>query len=100
MKSEVEKFTVEREHLIEKIREFKKRLSGEMDVKEMILFGSRASGGAHRDSDVDLIIASPFFRGKKCAREKGFIGTGALTCQLILYAIPRRNLNRKKMRFH
>lgn len=29
----------------------------------MIFFGSRVSGKPHRDSDIDLIIVSPAFRG-------------------------------------
>ncbi len=42
-----------------------------MPIRKMILFGSRAWGRTHRDSDVDLIIVSPAFRKKK-ALDRGF----------------------------
>ena len=34
-------------------------------INELVLFGSRARGKAHKDSDIDLIIVSKDFRGKK-----------------------------------
>ena len=34
----------------------------------MILFGSMATGRAHKDSDIDLILVSDKFRGKKSFR--------------------------------
>ena len=54
-----------RKKLVENLRSFKKELTKEMPVKKMILFGSRAWGKPHRDSDVDLIIVSSKFRKKR-----------------------------------
>ena len=34
-------------------------------VSTMVLFGSRAWGKPHKDSDVDLLIVSPTFRKKR-----------------------------------
>jgi len=55
----------EREDLISNIQEFKKNLSDIIDLQELIIFGSSISGDYTKDSDVDLIIVSPSFRGKK-----------------------------------
>ncbi|MBU0573725.1 MAG: nucleotidyltransferase domain-containing protein [Candidatus Margulisbacteria bacterium] len=40
-------------------------LSGRIRVKEMVLFGSQASGRADRFSDIDLVVISPDFEGMK-----------------------------------
>ena len=47
------------------IRFFEERLkeSG-MDVQQIILFGSSARGSAGEDSDIDIAVVSPDFRGK------------------------------------
>jgi|SRR3989344_1091238 len=54
----------EREFIIEKLREFKKELSGEIKVDKIIFFGSRARGDFRKESDVDLIIVSKDFKNK------------------------------------
>lgn len=46
------------------LKEFKKRLSKEVPVDRMILFGSRVVGKTHKYSDVDLIVVSKKFRNK------------------------------------
>ncbi|MEM2918091.1 MAG: nucleotidyltransferase domain-containing protein [Candidatus Altiarchaeota archaeon] len=51
-----------REHIIEKLKEFKERLSKDIPIERLILFGSRVHSKSRRDSDVDLIIVSPKFR--------------------------------------
>ena len=48
---------------IEFLKKFKKKLSKNISVDKMILFGSRATGKTHRWSDFDLIIVSKKFRG-------------------------------------
>ncbi|MBM3304018.1 MAG: nucleotidyltransferase domain-containing protein [Candidatus Aenigmarchaeota archaeon] len=57
--------------IIRELRTFKKELSRDFPVEKIILFGSLATGRAHEDSDVDLIIVSPKFRGM------GFFKRGA-----------------------
>ena len=47
----------------EELKDFKYRLSKRLPIDRMILFGSYAKGKPHKDSDVDLIIVSPKFRG-------------------------------------
>jgi predicted nucleotidyltransferase len=50
------------------LKKFKVKLSEEIPIKKMYLFGSRAHGKPHRWSDFDLIIVSPEFRNKKSFR--------------------------------
>ncbi len=61
----------EGEDIIKNIREFKEKLSHNIKVDSIIFFGSRATGKAGKDSDVDLIVVSPIFKERKCARAKG-----------------------------
>ena len=59
--------------VVGKINEFKKRLSYNIPIDKMILFGSVAKGKVHKDSDIDLIIVSNKFKGKKSfKRSLGF----------------------------
>ena len=46
--------------LLKELSDFKKKNG----IEQMYLFGSRASGKVHKDSDVDLIVVSKRFRGK------------------------------------
>ena len=48
---------------MEGLKEFARRTSKTMNVQRIILFGSMATGEANEDSDIDLIIVSPRFRG-------------------------------------
>lgn len=45
------------------LKKFLKKLSKDFEIKEVILFGSRAKGTEKSDSDIDLIIVSPDFEG-------------------------------------
>lgn len=56
---------MDRGKLVNKIKNFKVSIKNKYKVNKMILFGSRASGKPHKDSDVDLMIVSPDFKGKK-----------------------------------
>src|SRR3989338_869734 len=49
---------------LEIIRKFVKNLSKDFSIEDVIFFGSRAEGNAHKDSDIDLIIVSDGFEGK------------------------------------
>ena len=51
--------------IIKMLQRFKYRIEKKYDVKKMLLFGSQARGEAKEGSDVDLIIVSPQFKGKK-----------------------------------
>lgn len=44
------------------VREYLKCFPSNIKVKGVFLFGSRATGKTHKDSDVDLIILSPDFK--------------------------------------
>ncbi|MCR4405221.1 MAG: nucleotidyltransferase domain-containing protein [Candidatus Acetothermia bacterium] len=49
--------------LAEEFRKFREALAREFKVERLILFGSRARGDHLKDSDIDLVIISPDFRG-------------------------------------
>ncbi|MBI4406281.1 nucleotidyltransferase domain-containing protein [Candidatus Micrarchaeota archaeon] len=51
--------------LNQQLKDFKVKLEKKLGVVQMILFGSTAEGTAGPDSDVDLIIVSSKFKGKK-----------------------------------
>ena len=46
---------------LKELKSFVKKLSKDFEIKEIILFGSRANGTEKDDSDIDLIIVSPDF---------------------------------------
>ncbi len=50
-------------NLIVELKKFGKKLHEELAVEKLILFGSYARGKPRKDSDVDIIIVSPKFRG-------------------------------------
>lgn len=51
--------------LMGRLRAFKKALSAVLPIEKMIFFGSRAEGHAEKWSDIDLIVVSKDFRGKR-----------------------------------
>ena len=53
--------------LVQKLQRFRRKIEARYELETMILFGSRARGGTHRFSDVDLILVSPRFRRKNIA---------------------------------
>ena len=62
-----------RNAVVGKINKFKKRLLYSIQIDKMILFGSMAKRKGHKDSDIDLIIVSNKFKGKKSfKRSLGF----------------------------
>ncbi len=48
--------------LIEKLKKFRREVNSEVPLSKVYLFGSRAWGRPHKDSDIDLIIVSPKFK--------------------------------------
>jgi len=56
---------MDRRKLIRKLKEFKAQIESRYNPSKIILFGSMANGKPHKDSDVDLIIVSKSFEGKK-----------------------------------
>ena len=47
------------------IARFKDRLSKKLSLKKMLLFGSYSKGVQRVESDVDIILVSPSFKGKR-----------------------------------
>lgn len=50
---------------LEGLKNFFRKLGEKISIERGILFGSRAWGGAEKDSDYDLIIVSKNFAGQK-----------------------------------
>ncbi len=59
---------MDRKKLIKKIKVFKDKIKDKYALSKVILFGSRVNKNPHKDSDVDLIIVSKDFEGKKSFR--------------------------------
>ena len=51
--------------LVKELEKFRIKVQDETPLDKVILFGSRATGKAKKDSDVDLLVVSPKFRRKK-----------------------------------
>ncbi len=51
--------------VIKTVRQFKKVLESlNIQVEQIVLFGSHAVGAAHEGSDIDIVVISPSFAGK------------------------------------
>lgn len=47
------------------VKKFEEALeSSNIQVEQLILFGSHAAGAAHEDSDIDIVVISPSFADK------------------------------------
>ena len=51
--------------IITQLKKFKHDLNTKIRIDKVIFFGSRVKGKANKDSDVDLIIVSKGFEGKR-----------------------------------
>lgn len=51
--------------IIKLLKKFKADLNKKIKVEQLILFGSQATGNAKKTSDVDLLLISKDFKGKK-----------------------------------
>lgn len=49
--------------VLDQIQRFITRISGELEVEQVILFGSQAYGRPHEWSDIDIAVLSPSFAG-------------------------------------
>ena len=64
------------------------RLTSEIPVKEVILFGSYAHGNPKGHSDIDLAIISDWFRGKKRIESMQYLSRIAAGYNTLIEAIP------------
>ena len=83
--------------IIKKLQQFRKALDKEIPIDKMILFGSRAWGKPHRDSDIDLIVVSPKFRRKRSfKRGLGFYTHWDLDYPVDFLCYTPEEFNKKK----
>lgn len=54
--------------LMGQLKQFAQEVSNDMPIDKMYLFGSRATGKVKRSSDVDLLLVSKGFIGKRRLR--------------------------------
>ena len=52
-------------NILNELKKFRINLSKEIPIEKIILFGSYASGSVSKNSDIDLIIVSKYFRKKR-----------------------------------
>jgi len=62
----------DRENIVSELKTFRRDLNKMLHVDRMIFFGSRVSGKSYKDSDIDLVIVSDYFEGKRSKRALGF----------------------------
>jgi len=51
--------------LVKSLKKFAEEISDDVPVDSMYLFGSQAAGRTHKNSDVDLLLVSKKFKGKR-----------------------------------
>ncbi len=54
-----------RDAIIRKLQTFKERMSKQHKIDALLFFGSRANGRPDRWSDIDLVVVSQWFEGKR-----------------------------------
>jgi predicted nucleotidyltransferase len=56
---------MDQDAVLRTVRQFKKALESiDIQVEQLILFGSHAAGTAREDSDIDVVVISPSFSDK------------------------------------
>jgi predicted nucleotidyltransferase len=70
------------------IKGFIERLSNDIDIDEVILFGSHASGTSDRHSDIDLAIISDSFLGKSNIKNMQYLSRMAARYNSVIEALP------------
>ncbi len=63
-------------------------LTDEIDIEEVILFGSYARGDAKEHSDIDLAIVSDWFRDKPHIKNMQFLSLKAAKFNSLIEALP------------
>lgn len=82
------------------IKEFIEKLSNDIDIDEVILFGSHANGTSDRHSDIDLAIISDSFLGKSHIKNMQYLSRMAARYNSEIEALPftyqeYKNLDRR-----
>ena len=70
------------------IKGFISRLSNEIDISEVVLFGSYANGNATEHSDIDLAIISDSFLDQSHIKNMQFLSKIAAKYNSLIEAIP------------
>jgi len=70
------------------VKGFIASLCDEIDVEEVILFGSYARGDAKEHSDIDLAVISDWFRNKPHIKNMQFLSSKAAKYNSLIEAIP------------
>jgi predicted nucleotidyltransferase len=70
------------------VRGFISRLTSEIAVEEVILFGSYAHGNAKEHSDIDLAIISDWFRDKTRIENMQYLSRVAANYNSLIEALP------------
>ena len=76
------------DRIIEIVRGFYTKLKQEIQIKEIILFGSYAQGNAKEYSDIDLAIISGWFEGKPKIENMQHLSKIAAGYNSLIEALP------------
>jgi predicted nucleotidyltransferase len=79
---------ISKDRLDQIINGFISRLTSEIDVEEVILFGSYADGNAKEYSDIDLAIISDWFREKPHIESMQYLSRLAANYNSLVEALP------------
>ncbi len=77
-----------KDRLEEIITGFASRLSSEIPVEEIILFGSYAHGNPKEHSDIDLAIISDWFQDKTRIENMQYLSRVAASYNTLIEAVP------------
>ncbi|MFH1829963.1 MAG: nucleotidyltransferase domain-containing protein [Pseudomonadota bacterium] len=78
----------QKKNIKEIVDRFASLLAKEIHLQEIILFGSYASGRAHKDSDIDLAVVSPDFGQRNEMEEMTYLLKRAHEIDLDIEAHP------------
>jgi uncharacterized protein len=70
------------------IKGFVENLCDEIDVEEVILFGSYARGDAKEHSDIDIAVVSSWFENKPHIKNMQFLSRKAARYNSLIEALP------------
>ncbi|MDP8216341.1 MAG: nucleotidyltransferase domain-containing protein [Candidatus Kaelpia imicola] len=70
------------------IKRFTEELKKEIPIEKILLFGSYAEGNPMKDSDIDLIVVSPFFEKGRHITHMQYLFRKAAKVSSLLEPIP------------
>lgn len=90
---------VRRSDIITQLKEYRNKLQKKLGEVKIVFFGSYARGNYNKDSDVDLIVVSPYFRGiKSFERSQGLRDEFGVLVPMDIICLTPEEFDEKKNR--